>query len=69
MAKVNLQELAYASGLTNLQIVGLNEIGSQIEDGMETYLSVADSLSEAENNYLRAWLGNEGIELPPKDGE
>lgn len=61
----NLQTLAIVDlNLTILQIVSLNEIGSQIEDGAESYESVAESLSQAEDTYLRAWLENAGIEIP-----
>ena len=42
---LGLQGLAVALELTPLQITQLNEIGSQIEDGYETYNSVCDSLS------------------------
>jgi len=58
----NLQELAIVElNLTNLQIVALNEIAANIANGKDTYASNADSLSEQEDKYLRAWLGNEGI--------
>ena len=67
MQKHNLQSLAIVDlNLTNLQIVSLNEIGSQIEDGAESYESVAESLSQAEDTYLRAWLENAGVPLPER---
>lgn len=66
----DLQTLAIVDlKLTNLQITGLNEIGSQIEDGAESYESVAESLSTAEDTYLRAWLENAGIEIPERVAE
>lgn len=63
--KHNLQSLAIVDlKLTSLQIVSLNEIGSKIEDGAESYESVAESLSQAEDTYLCAWLENAGVPLP-----
>ena len=53
---IGLQGLAVALDLTPLQVTKLNEIGSQIEDGYETYNSVCDSLSREEDTYLRKWL-------------
>jgi hypothetical protein len=68
MAKINLQELALVElNLTNLQVVALNEIAANIENGGEDYASYEGTLSEAEDKYLRAWLANEGVELPPKE--
>ncbi len=65
---LGLQGLAVALELTPLQITQLNEIGSQIEDGYETYNSVCDSLSREEDAYLRKWLeDNAGMTF--KDGE
>ena len=65
---LGLQGLAVALELTPLQITQLNEIGSQIEDGYETYNSVCDSLSREEDTYLRKWLeDNAGMTF--KDGE
>lgn len=65
---LGLQGLAVALDLTPLQITQLNEIGSQIEDGYETYNSVCDSLSREEDTYLRKWLeDNAGMTF--KDGE
>lgn len=63
----NLQALAIGLKLTNLQIVGLNGIGAQIENGEEGYLSVADTLSRNEDKYLRYWLENAGIDVPKKE--
>ena len=60
----NLQELGIVDlGLSNLQIVQLNELGSQISDGQETYQSVVGSLTNEEAVYLFAWLENEGIDV------
>ena len=68
MAKTNLQELAFVElNLTNLQVVALNEIADNIEKGEDDYASYEWTLSEAEDKYLRAWLENEGVELPPKE--
>ena len=64
---IGLQELAFSLNLTNLQIVGLNEIGCQIEDGEKSYLSVADSLSPQEDSYLRAWLEKAGLDVPERE--
>ena len=65
---LGLLGLAVALELTPLQITLLNEIGSQIEDGYETYNSVCDSLSREEDAYLRKWLeDNAGMTF--KDGE
>lgn len=67
--KTNLQELAITKlNLTNLQIVALNEIGANIQNGAEDYFSVEGSLSEQEDEYLRAWLGNEGILVLKDEG-
>lgn len=67
--KVNLQELALVElNLTNLQIVTLNGIAANIANGEDTYASNADSLSEQEDRYLRAWLGNEGIKVSKVEG-
>lgn len=69
MKHENLQALALVElNLTNLQIVALNEMGAQIENREEDYFSVADSLSEQEDRYLRAWLGNEGILVLKEEG-
>lgn len=62
MAKTNLQELAFGElNLTNLQVVTLNEIAANIANGKDAYASYADLLSDQEDRYLRAWLGNKGI--------
>jgi len=67
--KTNLQELAINElNLTNLQIVALNEIGANIQNGAEDYFSVEGTLSEQEDEYLRAWLGNEGILVLKDEG-
>ena len=66
----NLQALAIGLKLTNLQILALNGIGAQIENGEEGYLSVADTLSTAEDKYLRYWLENAekaGIASPARE--
>ena len=60
MKKKNLQAMAIGLNLTNLQIVALNEMGENIKKGDEDYFSVEDSLSEQEDEYLRAWLNTEG---------
>ena len=66
--KINLQELALCElKLTNLQVVALNEISAKIEDGEDDYASYEGVLSEAEDKYLRAWLEDEGIELPRRE--
>ena len=65
----NLQALAIGLKLTNLQIVALNEIGARIENGEEGYLSVADTLSTAEDKYLRYWLENAGVDIPARKGK
>ena len=67
--QMGLQELAVALRLTPLQVIQLNEIGSQIDEGYETYLSVRDSLSRAENVYLRKWLTNAGMDFTEEEGE
>jgi len=69
MKHENLQALAMELNLTNLQIVALNEMGEWIRDGAEDYVSVADSLSEQEDKYLRAWLENEGIKVTKGKGK
>ena len=67
--KTNLQELAITKlNLTNLQIVALNEIAANIYNCKEDYFSVEDSLSVAEDEYLRAWLGNDGILVLKDEG-
>ena len=68
MKKKNLQEMAIGLNLTNLQIVALNEMGENIKKGDEDYFSVEDSLSEQEDEYLRAWLNNEGILVLKDEG-
>lgn len=66
----NLQKLALVDlGLTNLQVVQLNEMGAQIEDGMSTYQELAESLSNEEAVYLFAWLENEGIKVTKGKGK
>ena len=68
MAKTNLQQLALCElKLTNLQFTTLNEIADNIKNGKEDYLSVKDALSEGEDKYLRAWLENEGFEVPEEE--
>jgi len=63
----NLQKLAIVDlGLSNLQVVQLNEIGSQIAEGRATYQEMAESLSNEEAVYLFAWLENEGIKVKGK---
>lgn len=69
MKHENLQALAMELNLTNLQIVALNEIAANIANGKDTYASNADSLSEQEDKYLRAWLGNEGILVNEEEAE
>ncbi len=65
----NLQKLALVDlRLSNLQIVQLNEIGSQIAEGMATYQEMAESLSNEEAVYLFAWLENEGIKVEKVEG-
>lgn len=65
----NLQKLALVDlGLTNLQVVQLNEIGSQIADGMATYQEMAECPSNEEAVYLFAWLENEGIKVEKAEG-
>ena len=65
----DLQKLAIVElRLTNLQIVALNEMGENIKKGDEDYFSVEDSLSEQEDEYLRAWLNNEGILVLKDEG-
>ena len=67
--KTNLQELAINElNLTNLQIVALNEIGANIQNGAEDYFSVEGTLSKKEDEYLRSWLGNEGILVLKDEG-
>lgn len=68
MAKHNLQALAIGLRLTNLQIIALHEIGQEIVDGKDGYLSYSDSLSRNEDKYLRYWLENEGMEFPKEKG-
>ena len=68
MKKKNLQTMAIGLNLTNLQIVALNEMGENIKKGDEDYFSVEDSLSEQEDEYLRAWLNNEGILVLKDEG-
>ena len=68
MKKKNLQAMAIGLNLTNLQIVALNEMGENIKKGDEDYFSVEDSLSEQEDEYLRAWLNNEGILVLKDEG-
>lgn len=68
MKKKNLQEMAIGLNLTNLQIVALHEMGENIKKGDEDYFSVEDSLSEQEDEYLRAWLNNEGILVLKDEG-
>ena len=66
----NLQKLALEDlRLSNLQVVQLNEIGSQIADGMATYQEMAESLSNEEAVYLFAWLENEGIKVTKGKGK
>lgn len=66
----NLQKLALVDlRLSNLQVVQLNEIGSQIADGMATYQEMAESLSNEEAVYLFAWLENEGIKVTKGEGK
>ena len=67
--QLGLQELAVALRITPLQVIQLNEIGSQIDEGYETYLSVRDSLSRAEDVYLRKWLTNAGMDFTEEEGE
>lgn len=68
--KWNLQKLAIVDlRLSNLQIVQLNEIGSQIAEGMATYQEMAESLSNEEAVYLFAWLENEGIKVTKGKGK
>lgn len=57
----NLQEMAIGSNLTNLQIMGLNEIACAIEGGEDDYFSYEDTLSPEEDAYLLAWLVNRGV--------
>ena len=57
----NLQTKANELNLTNLQTSALNEIGANIANGEENYFSVEDSLSDAEDVYLRKYLRNKGI--------
>ena len=64
----NLQAMAMELNLTNLQIVALNEMGANIDNGEEDYFSVECSLSEQEDKYLRAWLENEGILVLKEEG-
>lgn len=65
----NLQKLAIVDlRLSNLQVVQLNEIGSQIAEGMATYQEMAESLSNEEAVYLFAWLENEGIKVEKVEG-
>lgn len=65
----NLLKLALVDlGLTNLQVVQLNEIGSQIADGVATYQEMAECLSNEEAVYLFAWLENEGIKVEKVEG-
>ena len=65
----NLQKLAIVDlRLSNLQVVQLNEIGSQIAEGMATYQEMAESLSNEEAVYLFAWLENEGIKVSKAEG-
>ena len=55
--KVQLERAAFANGLTNLQVSALNEIGQDIEDGADDLESYDGLLSEAEEKYLKARLG------------
>lgn len=66
----NLQKLALVDlRLTNLQVIQLNEMGSQIKDGLGTYNDYAESLSNEEAVYLFAWLENEGIKVTKGKGK
>lgn len=66
----DLQKLALEDlRLSNLQVAQLNEIGSQIADGMSTYQEMAESLSNEEAVYLFAWLENEGIKVTKGKGK
>lgn len=67
--KWNLQELAIVDlRLSNLQVVRLNEIGSQIAEGWATFQEMAESLSNEEAAYLLAWMENEGIKVSNSEG-
>ena len=53
---INLQQMAIDLKLTNIQIIGIHNIGWRIKSGRDDYSSYEDALSEAESKYLVAWL-------------
>lgn len=55
---VSLARMAFDElGLTNLQVSALNGIGQDIEDGKDDLESYDGLLSEAEEKYLKARVG------------
>ena len=57
LARMAFNEL----GLTNLQVTALNEIGQNIEDGRDELASYRGLLSEAEEKYLKARIGEGAV--------
>lgn len=68
-SSLGLQELSLVLGLTNLQIVQLHTIGTEIADGADSFQPYADSLSCAERIYLKAWMRREGLPIPDEETE
>ena len=59
---VKLARMAFDElGLTNLQVSALNEIGQDIEDGADSLESYKGLLSEAEEKYLKARVGEGAV--------
>lgn len=59
---ISLARMAFDElGLTNLQVSALNEIGQNIEDGRDDLASYRGLLSEAEEKYLKARVGEGAV--------
>ena len=65
---INLQQMAIDLKLTNIQIIGIHNIGWRIKSGRDDYSSYEDALSEAESKYLVAWLAKNGIAVDKEGG-
>ena len=59
---ISLARMAFDKlGLTNLQVAALNEIGQNIEDGHAELESYNGLLTEAEEKYLKARIGEDAV--------
>ena len=59
---ISLARMAFDKlGLTNLQVAALNEIGQNIEDGHAELESYKGILSDAEEKYLKARIGEDAV--------